>query len=77
MSPLDVGIDSLSLETNFRSLTLESCARTVPIEGVRPSTRANATFAKPEVYEYLEEWRVLYAIGLSSNEVLQREIALC
>ena len=38
---------------------------------------ADAAFAKPEVYEYLEERRVLYAIRLPSNEVLQWEIALC
>ena len=38
-------------------------------------TSADAAFAKPEVYEYLEERRVLYAIRLPSNEVLQWEIA--
>ncbi len=42
--------------------------------GVRRYFRADAAFAKPEVYEYLEERRVLYAIRLPSNEVLQREI---
>ena len=42
--------------------------------GVRRYFRADAAFAKPEVYEYLEEQRVLYAIRLPSNEVLQREI---
>ena len=40
--------------------------------GVRRYFRADAAFAKPEVYEYLEERRVLYAIRLPSNEVLQR-----
>ena len=43
--------------------------------GVRRYFRADAAFAKPEVYEYLEERRVLYAIRLPSNEVLQSEIA--
>jgi hypothetical protein len=43
--------------------------------GVRRYFRADAAFAKPEVYEYLEERRVLYAIRLPSNEVLQWEIA--
>jgi hypothetical protein len=43
--------------------------------GVRRYFRADAAFAKPEVYEYLEGRRVLYAIRLPSNEVLQREIA--
>ena len=42
--------------------------------GVRRYFRADAAFAKPEVYEYLEERRVLYAIRLPSNEVLQWEI---
>ena len=37
--------------------------------------RADAAFAKPEVYENLEERRVLYSIRLPSNEVLQWEIA--
>ena len=37
--------------------------------------RADAAFAKPEVYEYLEQRHVLYAIRLPSNEVLQWEIA--
>ena len=31
--------------------------------------------AKPDIYEYLEERHVLYAIRLPGNEVLQREIA--
>jgi len=43
--------------------------------GVRRYFRADAAFAKPEVYEYLEERRVLYAMRLPSNEVLQWEIA--
>jgi len=43
--------------------------------GVRRYFRADAAFAKPDVYEYLEEQRVLYAIRLPSNEVLQWEIA--
>ena len=43
--------------------------------GVRRYFRADAAFAKPEVYEYLEERHVLYAIRLPSNEVLQWEVA--
>ena len=42
--------------------------------GVRRYFRADAAFAKPGVYEYLEEQRVLYAIRLPSNGMLQREI---
>ena len=37
--------------------------------GVRRYFMADAAFAKPEVYEYLEERRILYR--LPSNEVLQ------
>ena len=43
--------------------------------GVRRYFRADAAFAKPDIYEYLEERHVLYAIRLPGNEVLQREIA--
>ena len=43
--------------------------------GVRRYFRADAAFAKPDIYEYLEEGDVLYAIRLPGNEVLQREIA--
>ena len=43
--------------------------------GVRRYFRADAAFAKPEVYEYLVDRRVLYAIRLPSNGVLQWEIA--
>ena len=43
--------------------------------GVRRYFRADAAFAKPDIYEYLEARHVLYAIRLPGNEVLQREIA--
>ena len=43
--------------------------------GVRRYFRADAAFAKPDIYEYLEERHVLYSIRLPGNEVLQREIA--
>ena len=43
--------------------------------GVRRYFRADAAFAKPDIYEYLEERRVFYAIRLPSNTVLQWEIA--
>ena len=44
-------------------------------KGVRRYFRADAAFAKPDIYEYLEERRVFYAIRLPSNKVLQYEIA--
>ena len=44
--------------------------------GVRRYFRADAAFAKPDIYKYLEERQVHYAIRLpGSNEVQQREIA--
>ena len=43
--------------------------------GLRRYFRADAAFAKPDIYEYLEERQVPYAIRLTGNEVLQREIA--
>ena len=42
--------------------------------GVRRYFRADAAFAKPDIYEDLEERHVLYAIRLPGNEVLQYEI---
>jgi hypothetical protein len=36
--------------------------------------RADAAFAKPELYEALEEWDVKYAIRLPANDNLQRNI---
>jgi hypothetical protein len=45
------------------------------IAAVRLLFRADAAFAKPEIYEYLETRQIGYAIRLRSNQVLQREIA--
>ncbi len=42
---------------------------------VRLLFRADAAFAKPELYEYMESKSIGYAIRLPANEVLQREIA--
>jgi hypothetical protein len=42
---------------------------------VRLLFRADAAFAKPEIYEYLERRSIGYASRLRANEVLQREIA--
>jgi hypothetical protein len=43
-------------------------------EAVRLLFRADAAFAKPEIYEYLESNGIGYAVRLPANEVLQREI---
>jgi len=42
--------------------------------GVRLLFRADAAFAKPEVYEYLKSRDIGYAIRFPANEVLQRHI---
>ncbi len=42
---------------------------------VRLLFRADAAFAKPEIYDYLEIRQIGYAIRLPANEVLQRKIA--
>ena len=42
---------------------------------VRLLFRADAAFAKPELYDYLETRQIGYAIRLPANEVLQREVA--
>jgi hypothetical protein len=52
---------------------LEPIAARYERTGVRRYFRADAAFARPEVYEYLEEHRCLYAIRLPSNEVLERK----
>jgi hypothetical protein len=44
-------------------------------EAVRLLFRADAAFANPELYQYLEARSIGYAIRLRSNQVLQREIA--
>ena len=41
---------------------------------VRLLFRADAAFAKPELYEYMESRRIGSAIRLPANDVLQREI---
>ena len=38
-------------------------------------SRADAAFAKPEVYEALEAWGVKYAIRIRANDSLERDIA--
>jgi len=45
--------------------------------GLRQQFRGDAGFARPEIYEYLEEHEFLYAIRLPANAVLEREIEPC
>ncbi len=42
--------------------------------GLRTYLRADAAFASPEMYQYLEQEGFFYAIRLPANQVLQREI---
>ena len=42
--------------------------------GKEVAFRADAAFAKPEIYEALEERGVKYAIRIPANENLQRDI---
>jgi hypothetical protein len=44
-------------------------------EGKEIAFRADAAFAKPEIYEALEERGVRYAIRIPANENLERDIA--
>ena len=44
-------------------------------EGKQVAFRADAAFAKPEIYEALEERNVKYAIRIPANENLERDIA--
>jgi len=39
--------------------------------------RADAAFAKPEIYDALEERGVKYAIRIPANNSLERDIAEC
>ena len=39
--------------------------------------RGDAAFAKPEIYEYLEEKGFLYAIRLPANQVLRPRFDTC
>jgi hypothetical protein len=44
-------------------------------EGKQVAFRADAAFAKPEIYEALEECVVMYAIRIPANDSLERDIA--
>ena len=44
-------------------------------QGKNAVIRADAAFAKPELYEALEERGVKYAIRIPSNDILEREVA--
>jgi hypothetical protein len=54
---------------------LEPVVKRYQAKGLRLLFRGDAAFAKPEVYGYLEQEKIGYAIRLSTNALLQREIA--
>ena len=43
-------------------------------KGLRLLFRGDAAFAKPELYEYLEQGKIGYAIRLPANQVIQEQI---
>jgi len=53
---------------------LEPVAARYRDSGLRKYLRENAAFARPEVYQYLEQEGFYYAIRLPANAVLQRGI---
>jgi len=59
---------------NWRRL-LEPIVTRYRERSIRRFFRADAAFARPGVYEFLEAERFAYAIRLPANEVLQRRIA--
>jgi hypothetical protein len=59
---------------NWEELLLPEIERQQKL-GKEPVLRAEAAFAKPEIYEALEERDVKYAIRIPANENLERHIA--
>ena len=53
---------------------LEPVVKGYQKKGLRLLFRGDAAFAKPELYEYLEEEKTGYAIRLPANQVVQEQI---
>ena len=64
---------NVSSAEGWREL-LDPIARRYARSGLRKQFRGDAGFARPEIYEYLEENEFLYAIRLPANAVLERLI---
>ncbi len=64
---------NVSSADSWRELLAPIVARYAQ-SGLRKQFRGDAGFARPEIYEYLEEHGFLYAIRLPANAVLRREI---
>ena len=56
-------------------LVLEPVVERYRIRDLRRYFRADAAFAKPEIYEFLEAEGYAYAIRLPTNAVLQEKIS--
>ena len=50
---------------------LEPVVKGYQKKGLRLLFRGDAAFAKPELYEYLEQGKIAYAIRLPANQVIQ------
>lgn len=59
---------------NHRKELLEPIVRRYEDKKVRKYFRGDAAFAKPEIYKYLEEKGLLYAIRVRANDLLYDEI---
>ena len=55
---------------------LEPVVKRYQKKGLRLLFRGDAAFAKPELYEYLEQGKIGYAIRLPANQVIQEQIQL-
>ena len=53
---------------------LEPVVKGYQKKGLRLLFRGDAAFAKPELYEYLEQRKIGYAIRLPANQVIQEQI---
>jgi hypothetical protein len=53
---------------------LEPVVKRYQKKGLRLLFRGDAAFAKPELYEYLEQEKVGYAVRLPANRVIQEQI---
>ena len=62
------------LQRALRVCLLSSPLSVQPVKGLRLLFRGDAAFAKPELYEYLEQGKIGYAIRLPANQVIQEQI---
>jgi hypothetical protein len=68
------GLAAINRELIGRTEAMDSRQRVV-LDMDSTEIRADAAFAKPEIYEALEEREAKYAIRIPGNDNLQRDIA--